>query len=129
MKDQNNSQNRNFDIASFKRATEGMISKNDESYGDYDYLSYRRTARTTLKDYKPEEIEQIINSGSLQEQRALSKNYFLKDGIYRAIILYYANLLKCAGLLIPRVAAGKKITNKNLQDRYYKALDKSSDLL
>ena len=73
MKDQNNSQNRNFDIASFKRATEGMISKNDESYGDYDYLSYRRTARTTLKDYKPEEIEQIINSGSLQEQRALSK--------------------------------------------------------
>ena len=123
MKDQNNSQNRNFDIASFKRATEGMISKNDESYGDYDYLSYRRTARTTLKDYKPEEIEQIINSGSLQEQRALSKNYFLKDGIYRAIILYYANLLKCAGLLIPRVAAGKKMTSKNLQNRYYKALD------
>ena len=92
MKDQNNSQNRNFDIASFKRATEGMISKNEESYGDYDYLSYRRTARTTLKDYKPEEIEQIINSGSLQEQRALSKNYFLKDGIYRAIILYYAKI-------------------------------------
>ena len=56
-----------------------MVSKNDEIYGDYDYLSWRSRSRS-LKEYKPEEIDNIINSGSLSEQRELSRNYFLKDG-------------------------------------------------
>ena len=103
MEQQNTEFKRNFDLASFKRASSGMVSKNDEVYGDYDYLSWRSRSRT-LKDYKPEEIDNIINSGSLSEQRELSRNYFLKDGLYRAIILYYANLLKCANLLIPKVS-------------------------
>ena len=91
-----------------------MVSKNNEIYGDYDYLSWRSRSRT-LKDYKPEEIDNIINSGSLSEQRELSRNYFLKDGLYRAIILYYANLLKCANLLIPKVSFGKKLSDKTTQ--------------
>ena len=122
MEQQNTEFKRNFDLASFKRASSGMVSKNDEVYGDYDYLSWRSKSRT-LKDYKPEEIDNIINSGSLSEQRELSRNYFLKDGLYRAIILYYANLLKCANLLIPKVSFGKKLSDKATQKRYYKALD------
>ena len=122
MEQQNTEFKRNFDLASFKRASSGMVSKNDEIYGDYDYLSWRSRSRT-LKDYKPEEIDNIINSGSLSEQRELSRNYFLKDGLYRAIILYYANLLKCANLLIPKVSFGKKLSDKTTQKRYYKALD------
>ena len=122
MKQQNTEFKRNFDLASFKRASRGMISKNDEIYGDYDYLSWRSRSRT-LKDYKPEEIDNIINSGSLSKQRELSRNYFLKDGLYRAIVLYYANLLKCVSLLIPKVGFGKKLSDKTTQKRYYKALD------
>ena len=49
MEQQNTEFKRNFDLASFKRASSGMVSKNDEVYGDYDYISWRSRTRT-LKD-------------------------------------------------------------------------------
>lgn len=114
--------NRNFDLASFKRASSGMVSKNTEVYGDYDYLSYRRTYNKKLKNYSLKEIDDIINSGSLSEQRELSRNYFQKDGIYRSIVSYYANLLKVCGLLVPITKPQQKIAGKTL-NRYYQGLD------
>ena len=51
-----------FDLASFKRATAKMITTNDAAYGG---LFSDRNRRSRLKDYTPEEIDRIINSGSL----------------------------------------------------------------
>lgn len=114
---------RNFSLDSFKRATSGMIAKNDETYGDNDYLTYRRTSNNKLKNYSLKEIDDIINSGSLDKQRELSRNYFQKDGLYRAIITYYANLLKVCGILIPQTKNGQKLSSSNTKKRYYNSLD------
>ena len=123
MEKSNTEPKRNFDLASFKKATSGMIAKNEETYGDYDYLSFRSQYGRKLKSYSLKEIDEIIDSGSLAEQRDLSRNYFLKDGLYRTIILYYANLLKDCGILVPIPSAGKKLSATHIQKRYYNALD------
>lgn len=110
-------------LGNFSRATSGMIAKNSEAFGDNDYLVYRRTSNRKLKNYTLEEIDNIINSGSLDEQRKLSRNYFQKDGLYRAIITYYTNLLKNCGILIPQTKAGQKLTSGGTKKKYYGALD------
>lgn len=110
------------DLAAFARVTSGMIAKSEET-GSNDYLVYRRTSNKRLKNYSLEEIDNIINSGSLENQRELSRNYFQKDGFYRAIITYYTNLLKVCGLLVPHVKSGQKFSAKGTMKRYYDALD------
>jgi hypothetical protein len=44
----------------------------------------------------------------------LSRNYFYKDGFYRKIILYYATLLKYAGLVIPNSDKTTNLSKKNI---------------
>ena len=52
-----------------------MIAKNEASEDPFN--NYRRY-NTKLKDYTLEEVDKIINSGSLAEQQKLSRNYFTK---------------------------------------------------
>lgn len=97
-----------------------MISTNDRAWDPI----YSTRARTTkLRDYKPEEIDRIINSGSLVEQQKLSRNYFYKDGFYRRILIYYATLLKYAGVLIPNPAPGKHLSELSIAKRYNNAMN------
>ena len=112
---------RNFDLASFSRAKDKMIATNENAYkGRWDSIR-QRVSR--VKDYSPEEITSIIESGSLSEQQKLSRNYFNKDGYYKQIIIYYATLLKYMGLLIPNPTNGKNLSTSHIQKRYYNALD------
>ena len=112
---------RNFDLATFSRAKDKMIATNELAYkGNWDSV---RTQVTRVRDYSPEEIVSIIQSGSLSEQQKLSRNYFNKDGYYKQIIIYYATLLKYMGLLIPNPSNGKNLSTSHIQKRYYNALD------
>lgn len=112
---------RNFDLASFSRAKDKMIATNENAYKDRWDSIRQRVSR--VKDYTPEEITSIIESGSLSEQQKLSRNYFNKDGYYKQIIIYYATLLKYMGLLIPNPTNGKNLSTSHIQKRYYNALD------
>ena len=106
-----------FDLDSFKKAKQSMIATNSRAYDDY-YSTKRRRLEQT-KDYTVEEIDRIINSGSLSEQQKLSRNYFYKDGFYKRILIYYATLLKYTGMLIPNPSYGKKLSTEHIQKRYY----------
>ena len=110
---------RNFDLASFKRANSGMIATNTSTY----QRRWDRKSNTRLKDYSLEEVEKIINSGSLSEQQKLSRNYFYKDGFYKRLVIHYATLLKYVGLLIPNPSFGKNLSTSHIQKRYFNAVD------
>lgn len=112
---------RNFDLTSFARAKEKMIATNELAYQDR--WDSARNRFSKLRDYTPEEVAEIISSGSLSEQQKLSRNYFNKDGYYKQIIIYYATLLKYMGLLIPNPSHGKNLSTSHIQKRYYNALD------
>jgi len=111
-----------FDLSSFSRAKDKMIATNDTAYN-----GYRRTLRERLesihREYTPEEVARIIDSGSLIEQQRLSRNYFYKDGYYKHIVTHYATLLKYMGLLIPNPSAGKNLSTPHIQKRYFSAID------
>jgi len=109
-----------FSLDSFKKANKNMIVANS---GYLDVFSESRYRRSTLKDYEPEEIERIIESGSLTEQIRLSRNYFYKDGFYKRILLYYATILKYVGILIPNPGYGKKLSTEHIQKKYFSAVD------
>lgn len=118
---QETSDSRNFNLTSFARAKEKMIATNELAYqGHWDNI---RGRLSKIKNYTPEEIASIIESGSLSEQQKLSRNYFNKDGYYKQIIIYYATLLKYMGLLIPNPSTGKNLSTSHIQKRYYNALD------
>lgn len=122
MEEQRNEPKIARELSSFTKAREKMVAKSREIYGDYDYLSGSRAARR-LRKYSLKEIDEIISSGSLAEQRSLSRNYFLMDGLYKRIIIYYATLMKGAGLLTPMAGYGKKLSTDHVQKRYYGALN------
>lgn len=108
------------DLETFKRAINGMIVKSDRSWTD---ISDRFLRRQRLKNYDEKEVEDIINSGSLLAQQRLSMNYFLKDSLYKRIIIYYATLLKYVGILIPNPSAGIELSTPYVTKRYNNALD------
>lgn len=108
------------DIETFKKAINAMVVKSDRSWTD---ISDRFLHRQRLKNYDEKEVEDIINSGSLLAQQKLSRNYFLKDGLYKRILIYYATLLKYVGILIPNPTAGNELSTPYVNKRYNNALD------
>ena len=70
----------NFTLDSFKKSQNDMIATSDSSYGSRPGMA-QWSERT--RDYSEEQIERIIDSGSLIEQQRLSRNYFNKDGYYK----------------------------------------------
>ena len=112
-------QPKKFDISTFKKAQEEMIAKNESAWKN----SYFNIETRRRYNYSPEEIQTIINSGSLVEQQMLSRAYFDRDGLYKRIIIYYATILTYSGLLIPNPSFGKKLSTPHISKRYYAALD------
>jgi hypothetical protein len=92
-----------------------MIATSDASYGSRSGIVYRDRVR----DYTEEEVAKIIESGHLPEQQALSRNYFVKNGFYRQLILHYATLLKYVGILIPNPTPGKKLSTSHISKKYF----------
>lgn len=110
--------NSSTDFSTFKKAQTDMVAKNATSWDEY----FSRRNISKVKDYSLEEINNIINSGSITAQQRLSRNYFDKDGFYKRIVLYYATILKYSGILIPNPAFGKKLSTSHIQKRYFSAL-------
>ena len=69
--------NNNDFVSTFEKATKDMVASNRKAYGG-EWAGRFRTR--PLKDYTREEVDKIINSGSLLAQQRLSRNYFEKDG-------------------------------------------------
>lgn len=109
----------NFDLASFKKAQDAMIATSSNSYGSY----FGREYRDKVRDYTEEEVKKIIESGSLLSQQNLSRNYFIKDGFYKQLVLHYATLLKYIGILIPNPTPGKSLSTSHISKRYFQAMD------
>lgn len=84
------------------------------------FWSYRQ--REISHTYTLEEAKNIVESSSLQAKQRLSRNFFNKNGIYKRIILFYATLLKYAGIVIPHPSFGKKLSTPHIQKRYFNAV-------
>ena len=111
---------KNLDISTFKQAFDEMIIKSDRSWNES--LGYKTFSRH-LKDYTKEQVEQIINSSSLQAQQELSRNFFYKDSFYKRILIYYATILKYIGILIPNPSTGNELSASYIKKRYENSLD------
>lgn len=112
---------RNFDLTSYARAKNQMIATNDRAYSNLIDNYHRRIS--DKREYSTEDIETIIDHGTLKQQQELSRYYFYRDGYYKQIIIHYATLLKYAGLLIPNPTVGKKLSTTHINKRYFSALD------
>lgn len=108
------------DLTEFTKALETMIALNDTAYkGKY---SINRQV-DKIKDYTLDEVKRIIESGNLDQQLALSRNFFEKDCLYRRIIIYYATLLKYVGIVIPTPTYGNRLSTDYIQKKYFGAVE------
>ena len=114
-----NAMHPNEQLANFKKAIAAMIATNDGAYN----TRWNKQGATQYRNYTKEEIEKIIENGSISEKQSLSRNFFNTNGMYQRLIVHYATLLKYAGLLIPNPAPGKNLSQDNISKRYYSALD------
>ena len=108
------------ELTSFTKAISGMIAKNESSYNVSRYGKYSRYERVR-KEYTLEEINDIIDSGSVDAQIILSRNYFEKGGFYQRLLMHYATLLKYASILIPNPSFGKNLSESYIQKKYHNA--------
>ena len=109
-------------LTNFSSSYKGMIAANESSYSS-NLLSSLYNQQRRFKKYTPEEIERIIESGSIQAQIQLSRTYFYKGGIYQRILLHYATLLNYTGLLIPNPSFGKSLSEAYIQKKYFNAIN------
>lgn len=109
---------RPVDMTIFKKLQDEIVASNDSSWNKY----YSRPNHI-VRDYKPEEIEQIINSGDVVAQRELSRAFFERKSLYKRILYYYATLLTYQGILVPNPSFGKQLSTPHIAKRYYSALD------
>lgn len=107
------------EIGIFQQANKDMIATNDKAWDTSFVKNYRGKTYT----YTDEEIERIIERGSVSERLLLSRTYFLQNGFYKRIIMHYATILKYTGLLIPNPAPGKSLSTEFIQKRYHNAID------
>ena len=102
-------------LATFTKAITDMVAKNESSYNS---TRWGRNRYERVREYTVEEIENIIESGSVEAQIALSRNYFTKGGFYQRLLLHYATLLKYTGLLIPNPSFGKSLSEVYIKKKY-----------
>ena len=112
---------RSVDFAAFKKIQDEIIAANEQAWDRW--FSKDRSVRHIAREYKPEEIDKIINSGSIEAQQELSRSFFEHKGLYRRIIFYYATILTYQGLLIPNPGFGKKLSTPHIAKRYHNAID------
>lgn len=109
-------------LSNFQKMTDALVIK--QVAGIDNTINYFRQfiyARRDARSFTPEEIERIIASGSLEEQRNLSRKFFCTDGFYRRILVYYATLLKYVGILVPHPSFGKQLSTSHIKKRYFNA--------
>ena len=107
------------DLTSFTTAISKMIAKNESSYN---LTRYGRNRHERVKEYTLEEIKNIIDSGSVDAQIILSRNYFERGGFYWRLLMHYATLLKYTGLLIPNPSFGKNLSESYITKKYHSAI-------
>lgn len=107
-------------LGQFQKATRNMIATNNKAYKG-EWVNRFWTAKT--REYSLEEVQKIINSGSLSAQRKLSNAYYKKGGFYTRILTYYATLYKYIGILVPNPAFGKDLSTDFIQKRYHNAVN------
>lgn len=107
------------DLTSFTKAITAMIAKNESSYN---LTRYGRNRHERVKEYTLEEIKNIIDSGSVDAQIILSRNYFERGGFYWRLLMHYATLLKYTGLLIPNPSFGKNLSESYITKKYHSAV-------
>ena len=73
------------DLTSFTKAIGAMIAKNESSYN---LTRYGRNRYERVKEYTLEEIKDIIDSGSVEAQIILSRNYFRRGGFYQRLLMH-----------------------------------------
>jgi hypothetical protein len=110
--------NKKRDLTSFTNAIAQMIAKNESSYN---LTRWGRNRYERVKEYTLDEIKDIIDSGSVEAQISLSRNYFNKGGFYQRLLMHYATLLKYTGLLIPNPSFGKNLSESYVSKKYYNA--------
>ena len=108
-------------LANFAKSYTNMIATSESSYESYGSSLSRKRYRA--KKYTPEEVERIVESGSLAQQIELSRTYFYKGGFYQRILLHYATLLKYTGLLIPNPSFGKSLSESYIAKKYNNAIN------
>lgn len=106
----------------FTNAYKDMIAVNEQSY-QTSFAWGRSKIRERIKEYTPEEVEKVIESGNIDAQIRLSRNYYGLDGFYKRILLHYATILKYTGLLIPNPSFGKDLSEQYIQKKYWGAMD------
>lgn len=104
----------------FAKIKDRLIATSATSFNSFPY--YERTFSRHRK-YTAEDVERILESGSLTAVQELSRYFYQTDGYYRQIINYYADLLKYVGVLIPSPNFGTSLSTNYIQKRYYRALD------
>lgn len=111
----------NFTV-NFKKLTDSLVVK--QNTGIVDTIDYFRRfiyGRRDARKYTPEEVEKIVAGGSLEEQRNLSRTFFVTDGFYRRILVYYATLLKYVGILVPHPSFGQRLSTPHIKKKYFNA--------
>lgn len=114
--------NNKFDfLSSFAQSKMKMIATSESAYDN----GYSRSVSNNRfnREYTLEDIENIIEHGTLEEQQALSRNYFNKNGYYKQLVIYYATLLTYSGILIPNPSLNKSLSTSHIQKKYFNALD------
>lgn len=108
-----------FSLDKYKSSIKGMIGTNDNAYsGQWGRGFGGMSSERTL-----EEVNDIVNSGDVETQRRLSKEFFAKGGFYARIIAHYATLLKYVFLLTPNPTQGKSLSKTHISKRYFSAID------
>ena len=102
----------------FEKLYEGLVPTSDDSYNKE--TRFKTVSR--FRNYSQKEVENIIQTGSLKEQRKLSEYFFNKDGFYKRILLHYATLLNYSGILIPEPARGRELKQDYIIKRYNQAI-------
>ena len=93
------------DFTTFKKALNDIASESLNTY--YNGKGIRKTKSTERKT--PEEVEEILLKGNETELRNLSRLYWDISGLYKRLILYFANMLTYDILVTSKVFAGKKV--------------------
>ena len=88
-----------------------------------DFINWEKEYRYYNKDYTLEEIYNILDHGGIDAKRTLSRTFYLKDNIYKRILIYYATLLEYSGLLVPHLALNSNLSDSKVKTKYCQVLD------
>ena len=97
---------------------------NNRNYID-DYWGYSRWIHRDPKTgaYSREDIDNVLDSESLESKIKLSRYFFEHNGFYRRILLHYATILKYIGILIPNPTFGLNLSKDSIKKKYNNAVN------